>query len=93
MMVTFQIPGPLVHLTGGRRQVPVDASPATLAGAFEALWILYPGLRDRVLTEQGQIRDHINVFIGSEDVRYMGELNAPIPPSAEVSILPAISGG
>jgi molybdopterin converting factor small subunit len=45
------------------------------------------------VTEQGQVREHINVFVGAENVRYTGGLQTPIPDSAEISIIPAISGG
>jgi len=44
-------------------------------------------------TEQGQVREHINVFVGNEDVRYTGGLQTPIPDGAEITIIPAISGG
>ena len=53
----------------------------------------HPGVRDRVLTEQGQIREHINVFVGNEDTRYTGGLATPVRAGAEISIVPAISGG
>ncbi len=49
----------------------------------ENLCALYPGVRDRIVTEQGQVREHINIFIGNENVRYTGE----------ISIVPAVSGG
>jgi molybdopterin converting factor small subunit len=73
--------------------VEVSATPATLRDALEALWTLYPGIRDRVVTEQGQIREHVNVFVGNEDVRHTGGLATAIPGGAEISIVPAISGG
>ena len=63
------------------------------ADALSALWTLYPGLRDRVLTEQGNIRQHINVFIGDEDIRYSGGLRSPVLPGSEIAIVPSISGG
>ena len=52
-----------------------------------------PGLRDRILTEQGQVREHVNIFIGDEDVRYTGGLTSRISASSDISIVPAISGG
>ena len=70
MPVTFHIPGPLREFTGGRSTVILEQSPATLAEALSALWKLHPGLRDRIVTEQGQTREHVNIFIGDEDVRY-----------------------
>jgi len=91
--VTFHIPGALREFTAGRSTVEIKDSPATLAEALAALWTLYPGVRDRVATEQGQVRQHINIFIGREDVRYTGGLASPVPPGSEISIVPAVSGG
>ena len=93
MAITFNIPGHLRDFAGGRGQVSLKAPAATLAEALEALWAECPGMRDRVVTEQGQVRQHINIFIGSEDVRYLGGLNAPLAAGAEISIVPAVSGG
>ena len=92
-MVTFHIPGALREFTGGRAIVKVEHSPATLAEALSVLWTVYPGLRDRVLTEQGQIREHINVFIGDEDIRYSGGLRSSVIAGSEISIVPSITGG
>src|SRR5215472_15461297 len=60
---------------------------------LSALWNLYPGVRDRVVNEQGQIRQHINIFIGNENIRYSGGLTSPVSEGAEISIVPAVSGG
>ena len=93
MPVTFLIPGPLRSFAAGKRRIVIEQSPATLAGAMESLWKLYPGIRDRMATEQGQIREHINVFVGTEDIRYTGGLQTPIRDGVEITIIPAISGG
>ena len=93
MPVTFHIPGPLREFTGGHSTVIVEQSPATLAEALSALWKLYPGLRDRIVTEQGQVREHVNIFIGDEDVRYTGGLTSRVSSGSDISIVPAISGG
>ena len=71
----------------------IEGSPATLADALSVLWTLYPGVRDRVATEQGQVREHINIFIGDENVRDTGGLASPLPAGSEISIVPAVSGG
>jgi sulfur-carrier protein len=91
--VTVYIPGPLREFSEGQSKVEIEESPATLAGALSALWILFPGLRDRIVTEQGEIREHINIFIGDEDVRFTGGLTTRIPAGAELSIVPSITGG
>ena len=93
MPVTFHIPGPLREFTSGRSTVTIEQAPATLAEALSALWKLYPGLRDRILTEQGQMREHINIFMGNEDVRYTGGLTSRVSAGSDISIVPAISGG
>ena len=69
------------------------AVSATVAEALSALYAVYPGVRDRIATEQGQIREHINVFIGAEDIRYTGGLMSRISSGVEISIVPAVSGG
>jgi molybdopterin synthase sulfur carrier subunit len=93
MPVTFQIPGALREFTSGRSRVEIEHSPSTLADALSALWTIYPGVRDRIATEQGQVREHINIFIGDENVRYTGGLASPLSPGSEISIVPAVSGG
>jgi molybdopterin converting factor small subunit len=100
MSVTFHIPGPLRPFTGGLSEVHVAdiagieaGAPATLRDALQALWEMYPGLRDRIATEQGLIREHINLFVGNENARYTGALTTPLQDGAVISIVPAISGG
>jgi sulfur-carrier protein len=91
--VTFYIPGPLRVFCGGSHHVRIDSSPATLRDAFEALCQQCPGIRDRLVNEEGQLREHINIFVGNEDIRYTGDFSTPLGPEAEISILPAVSGG
>lgn len=94
MQVIFNIPGPLRQFTGNQRAVHVEVQPgANLLQALHALFLEYPGLRDRVLTEMGEARRHVNIFIANENVRYTGGLATSVPAGAEVSIVPAISGG
>jgi molybdopterin converting factor small subunit len=93
MSIIFHIPGPLRGFADGRTQVEVEETAVTLSEALQALWVACPGMRDRVLTEQGLIREHINVFVGNEGVRYTGGLATPLPPNADISIVPAVSGG
>ena len=93
MPVTFFIPGPLRSFAAGKSQIVIEQSPSTLADALDSLWKRYPGIRDRMVTEQGQIREHINVFVGNENARFTGGLQTPILDGAEITIIPAISGG
>ncbi len=93
MSVVFFIPGPLRAFTNGRSEVVVEGSFATLRDALAALCAIHPGLRDRMLTEQGEVREHINLFVGNECVRYANGLATRVPDGSEISVIPAISGG
>jgi molybdopterin converting factor small subunit len=93
MRVTFQIPGPLRQFTGGLGLVEIATSGDTLFEVLTDLWTSYPGLRDRVMTEQGRVREHVSVFVGNENTRDIGGLATPISAGAEISIVPAVSGG
>jgi molybdopterin converting factor small subunit len=93
MRVTFVLPGPLHAFAGAREEVAVDAAAPRVADALAALWAAHPGLRDRVLTEDGRLRPHVNVFVGRDSVRYTGGLETPLREGVEVAILPAVSGG
>jgi sulfur-carrier protein len=93
MAVTFIIPGPLLEFTGNQRDVVIEGSASTLSEALVHLWRLHPGLRDRVLTERGEVRPHVNLFVDGEMVRNRGGLQSTVGKGAEVVILPAVSGG
>lgn len=93
MAVTFQIPTYLAAFAGDRNTVTVSAAPATVREALESLWQLHPGLRDRIVDEQGEVRQHINIFVGNECIRFTGGLSTSVPDGAELMIVPAVSGG
>jgi sulfur-carrier protein len=93
MTVNFWIPGPLRSMTGGRSHVGVETSGGTLRDALEALFAAHPAIRDRVLTQRGEIREHVNVFVGKTAARSTGGLATPLADGVEISIMPAISGG
>ena len=89
----FHIPGALRDFTGGASEVEVECSGTTVRDALTALWLLYPGVRDRVVDEQEQVRRHINIFVGDENIRYTGDLATPVNRTSVISIIPAVSGG
>lgn len=93
--VAFLIPTPLRPFADGRSRVEVDVAkePPALGDALEALWQVAPGVRDRVVTEQGEVRQHVNIFVGTESCRWTGGLATPVADGAEIAIFPAISGG
>lgn len=93
MAVRFIIPGPLRELAGNQDEVRVKDSPETVGEALTVLWAHCPGVRDRVVTELGEVRQHVNVFVDGESIRYTGGLAAAVGDGAEIVILPAVSGG
>lgn len=93
MGVVVHVPGYLRQFTDGRDRVLLDATPATVGDALAALWDAHPGVRDRIVTEAGDLRPHVNVFVGDESIRFTGGLATPVEDRAEISIIPAISGG
>ena len=93
MSVRFVVPGQLRDLVGGRATVEIDADVTSVKEAFDALRAVHPGVYDRVLTEQRQLRPHVNVFVGRDDIRWSGGLETPVVPGSELVILPSVSGG
>ncbi|HET9948224.1 MAG TPA: MoaD/ThiS family protein [Longimicrobiales bacterium] len=92
-MVTVVVPGPLRDLNGGRSTLGLDVNARTVGEAFDALRAHNPALWDRIFTEQRELRPHVNVFVGSADIRWSGGLETPVREEAEVVILPSVSGG
>jgi len=91
--IEVTIPGPLRPFAGNQARVTLAGPAATAGEALERLWALHPGLKNRVVTEQGTIRPHVNVFVGADNVRDLEGLATPLPESCEIAILPAVSGG
>ncbi|MEP6921833.1 MAG: ubiquitin-like small modifier protein 1 [bacterium] len=92
-MVTVNIAGFLTDFTSGRSEIAIDSAPATVREALNELWRLHVGLRDRVVTEQGQLRQHVNIFLNGENIRRKEILDTVLTDGGEITILPSVSGG
>jgi len=92
MSVTVRVPTILRSLTGGQSEVGVDGA-STLVELLDKLDAEHPGIRARVLDDEGKLRRFVNVYVGEEDVRFAGGLQTPTPDGATVSIIPAVAGG
>jgi molybdopterin synthase sulfur carrier subunit len=90
-MANVRIPTPLRKLTNGQEVVTAPAS--SIGELIERLEQQYPGMRERLLDDKGQVRRFINIFVGEDDIRYLRQLDTPLSDTAEVSIVPAIAGG
>ncbi len=86
-MAKVRLRAPLSELAGGRRELELDG--ATVAEVLRALEEEHPDVKGWILDEQGNIREHINVFVNKE----YGQEATPLRPDDRVHIIPAISGG
>jgi sulfur-carrier protein len=93
MAISFRIPSYLASFAGGQTSLAIGNLPATVQEALEALWQAHPALRDRIVDEQGEVRQHINIFVGEEAIRFADGLATKVPNDSEILIVPAVSGG
>jgi len=90
-MVNVRIPTPLRKLTGGQGEVTIIAENVTTL--IDALETAYPGLKERLCDEQGEVRRFINIYINQEDIRFQQGAQTALKSGDDVSIVPAIAGG
>lgn len=92
MSVTIHLSGHLKPFTDGEVEVKLPGDFTTVGDALDSLWRHHVALRDRVLTELGEIRQHVNIFVGSDDVKRLNGLATKIN-SNDLHIFNAVSGG
>lgn len=90
-MATVRIPTSLRKLTQGQEEV--GAAGKTVGEVIADLEKNFPGLRERICDESGQLRRFVNVFVRDEDIRFLQNLDTPVAEKDELSIVPAIAGG
>ena len=91
MSIVVRIPTPLRRLTNGQDRVDVEGK--NLSSVIDAMNEQYPGLRDRICDDQGQLRNFVNVYVNGEDVRFLQGLDTPTTAGDEISVVPAVAGG
>ena len=91
MPAKVRIPAPLRKLT--KDQAVVETKGATVEDILADLEKSYPGIKERICDETGQVRRFINIFVNGEDIRFKEGAKTKVAQDAEVSIIPAIAGG
>ena len=91
MGVTVRIPTPLRRMTGGADKVELDV--ADLSQMIDRLESDYPGFKERLLDEEGELRYFVNIYVNGEDIRFDQGLRTAIKSGDEISIVPAVAGG
>ncbi|MFC5727826.1 MULTISPECIES: MoaD family protein [Nocardioides] len=91
MAIEVRIPTILRTYTGGEKAVNADG--ANLHALIDALDASHPGIKGRLLEDNGDLRRFVNIYINDEDVRFIGSLDAELSDGDQVVILPAVAGG
>ena len=91
MSVMVRIPTPLRRITNGQDKVSVNGSSVNeIIGDLDSQ---FPGLKERLCDEQGDLRNFVNIYVNGEDVRFLDGINSPTSEGDEISIVPAVAGG
>jgi molybdopterin synthase sulfur carrier subunit len=91
MAITVRIPTPLRGLTDGADSIETDST--TVQKAIENLEQKYPGIRERITDDTGELHRFVNIYVNGEDIRFVDGLKTNIKDGDEVSIVPAVAGG
>ncbi len=91
MPVVVRIPTPLRRATNGAGEVV--AKGKDVAEVIDDLERQFPGLRERLVEDSGELRRFINIYVNQEDVRFLSGRATVLKDGDEVSIVPAIAGG
>ena len=91
MAIEVRIPTILRTYTGGAKAV--EGAGGTLAELIDDLEMRSPGLRARLVEEDGSLRRFVNVYLNDEDVRFLGGVDTPLSDGDAVTVLPAVAGG
>ncbi len=90
-MVDVRLPTILRPAAGGAATIPADGD--TVGEVFADLVAKHPALRDQVLTPDGDLHRHLNVFLNDDDIRYLGKLDAKVSSADTLTLMPAVAGG
>src|SRR5215510_12513098 len=88
---TIHIPTPLRPFTD--KQESVEVSGATVGELLKDLTTRHDGLKKHLYTDDGRLRNFVNVYLNDEDIRYLQKEQTPVKPGDTLSIVPSVAGG
>ena len=88
---TIHIPTPLRPFTD--KQESVQVSGGTVGELLADLTKKHDGLRKHLYTDEGKLRNFVNVYLNDEDIRYLQREATPVKPGDSLSIVPSVAGG
>jgi sulfur-carrier protein len=91
MSARVRVPTILRTYTAGESEVTADGQ--TLSDVLDSLDSTYPGIKGRIVDEDGALRRFVNVYVGNDDVRFLDGLDTVVRDDAQISVIPAVAGG
>ena len=91
MAVEVRIPTVLRKFTRG--DAVVELEPGTIADLIDQLEGRYPGMKQQLTTEDGDLHRFVNVYVNDEDARYLEKLDTKVSDGDKVALLPSVAGG
>ncbi len=91
MEVKVRLPTPLQKLTGDKSEVSAEGK--TIKEVIDNMEDNFPGIKERLYSEEGELRKFINIYINEEDIRFLQSDDTKVSDNDVISIIPAIAGG
>ena len=93
MIIRVHVPRALAEFADGQSELTVEVGGATVRDVVDAIGAAYPALGRRIVDETGELRRFVNVYVGVEECRRLGGLDAVVPESVDVHVIGSIAGG
>jgi sulfur-carrier protein len=91
MPIRVRVPTPLRRFTGGSDEIRAEGD--SIKAVIEDLERRHPGMRERLLDDNGELRRFVNIYLNGDDIRFLNQLTSRVKDGDDISIVPAIAGG
>ena len=93
MSIAVVLPRALYPYARGSSTLTIDDQIASVGDALAIVGQRWPAVLDRVMTERGEVREHVNIFVGEDSIRFSDGLSTPVEDGDTIMIVAAVSGG